>query len=87
MCARPSGASSNTREKWRAKNFPPEELKIRYKPVPPEPPRPDGLAVGAKITHPTFGFGHITNLDKEKVTIMFDKSGSKKIAADYIKLA
>jgi len=60
---------------------------IRYQKAPPEPPRADGLSLGAKITHPTFGFGHITNLDEERITILFDKSGSKKIAADYIKLA
>ena len=62
-------------------------MKIRYQTAPPEPPRADGLAVGAKVTHPTFGFGHITFLDGERVTILFNKSGSKKIAADYIKLA
>jgi hypothetical protein len=42
--------------------------------------------MGAQVTHPTFGLGYITNLDGERVTILFDKSGMKKIAAGYIKL-
>jgi hypothetical protein len=62
-------------------------LKIRFAKPPPEPERTDGLILGARISHPTFGLGHITNLDGERVTILFDKSGMKKIAAGFIKLA
>jgi DNA helicase-2/ATP-dependent DNA helicase PcrA len=61
--------------------------KIKYPAIPPEPARTDGFAVGVKIAHPMFGFGHITHLDGERVTIMFDKSGLKKIAAGFITVA
>lgn len=59
---------------------------IKYAAIPPEPPRDDGFAVGARITHAAFGLGFITHLDGEHVTILFDKSGSKKVVSGYIKL-
>lgn len=64
-----------------------EESKIKFRTISTEPHREDGFAVGVRITHPIFGLGYITHLDGERVTILFDTSGTKRVAAGYVHLA
>jgi DNA helicase-2/ATP-dependent DNA helicase PcrA len=49
-----------------------------------------GLAVGRLVNHPKFGLGEILAIDGKgqnlKLTIAFEKEGTKKIFAQYGKL-
>ncbi|MEQ8824946.1 MAG: UvrD-helicase domain-containing protein [Filomicrobium sp.] len=39
---------------------------------------------GERIFHQKFGYGHITQVDGNKLTIDFEKAGEKRVAADFV---
>ncbi len=40
--------------------------------------------IGAKVYHQTFGYGKITNIENNLVTVYFENAGTKKIMASYL---
>ena len=43
-----------------------------------------GFEVGDRIFHEKFGYGHIAELDGNKLTVDFDKAGRKKVVASFV---
>jgi len=43
-----------------------------------------GLAVGARVFHQKFGYGHIAQVDGNKLTVDFDKAGCKKVVDSFV---
>ncbi|MEL6373898.1 MAG: UvrD-helicase domain-containing protein [Pseudomonadota bacterium] len=43
-----------------------------------------GFAVGERIFHQKFGYGHITEVDGNKLAIDFDKAGSKRLVDSFV---
>ena len=43
-----------------------------------------GLAVGARVFHQKFGYGHIAQVDGNKLTVDFDKAGRKKVVDSFV---
>lgn len=43
--------------------------------------------IGVRVSHPTFGYGTITNVEGNKLDIKFDKYGHKKLHQDYVNKA
>jgi len=42
------------------------------------------LALGERVFHQKFGYGHITSIDGDTVDVAFGKSGDKKVKANYL---
>ncbi len=47
----------------------------------------NGLKKGIRVFHQKFGYGRITVLDNDKLTVTFDKAGTKKVMAGFIEKA
>jgi DNA helicase-2/ATP-dependent DNA helicase PcrA len=43
-----------------------------------------GLSIGMRVFHQKFGYGHITQVDGNKLTVDFDKAGSKKVVDSFV---
>ena len=43
-----------------------------------------GLEVGTRIFHQKFGYGHIAQVDGNKLTVDFDKAGRKKVVDSFV---
>ena len=43
-----------------------------------------GLAVGTRVFHQKFGYGHIAQVDGNKLTVDFDKAGRKKVVDSFV---
>ncbi|MEE9545729.1 MAG: DNA helicase II, partial [Rhodospirillales bacterium] len=46
---------------------------------------PSGLASGQRVFHQKFGYGRIIAAAGDKLEIAFDKAGTKKVMASYVK--
>src|SRR5690606_9336891 len=40
--------------------------------------------VGTRVFHQKFGYGHITGIEGDKLTIDFEKAGEKRVVASYV---
>ena len=43
------------------------------------------IAIGAKVYHETFGYGFVQNIEGNKLEIIFEKYGHKRLLKDYVK--
>jgi DNA helicase II / ATP-dependent DNA helicase PcrA len=43
-----------------------------------------GLAIGTRVFHQKFGYGHVAQVDGNKLTVDFDKAGSKKVVDSFV---
>ncbi|HKY94696.1 MAG TPA: hypothetical protein VJL84_05290, partial [Kiloniellales bacterium] len=43
-----------------------------------------GHAVGARVFHQKFGYGSVTAVEGDRLTIAFDKAGEKKVVAAFV---
>jgi DNA helicase-2/ATP-dependent DNA helicase PcrA len=43
-----------------------------------------GLEVGARVFHQKFGYGHVAQVDGNKLTVDFDKAGRKKVVDSFV---
>ena len=43
-----------------------------------------GLSVGTRVFHQKFGYGHIAQVDGNKLTVDFDKAGRKKVVDSFV---
>jgi DNA helicase II / ATP-dependent DNA helicase PcrA len=43
-----------------------------------------GLSVGMRVFHQKFGYGHIAQVDGNKLTVDFDKAGRKKVVDSFV---
>ncbi|WP_273719943.1 MULTISPECIES: ATP-dependent helicase [unclassified Bartonella] len=48
---------------------------------------PSNFAIGDRIFHIKFGYGHITAIDDHKLTIMFEKAGEKRVLDNFVSKA
>jgi DNA helicase-2/ATP-dependent DNA helicase PcrA len=46
-----------------------------------------GFEVGTRIFHQKFGYGHIAQVDGNKLTVDFDKAGRKKVVDSFVERA
>ena len=44
----------------------------------------DNFAIGDRVFHPKFGFGAVEQIDNDKLSVAFEKIGTKKIVAAYV---
>ena len=42
------------------------------------------LQPGTRVFHQKFGYGRISEIEGDKLTIAFDKAGEKKVVASYV---
>ena len=42
------------------------------------------ISIGARVYHESFGYGRVKNIEGNKLEIIFDKAGYKKLMKDYI---
>lgn len=47
-------------------------------------PETETLKLGDRVFHSKFGYGHITEIDGNRLAVNFDKAGHKKILGDYL---
>ncbi len=43
-----------------------------------------GFSIGERVFHQKFGYGEVMTLDGDKLTIEFDKAGTKKVIASFV---
>jgi DNA helicase-2/ATP-dependent DNA helicase PcrA len=43
-----------------------------------------GFAMGDRIFHDKFGYGRVTEIDGNKLTVDFDKAGQKRVVASFV---
>ncbi len=48
---------------------------------------PARYAIGERVFHQKFGYGRITNVDGNKLSIDFDKAGSKRVVDSFVQRA
>jgi len=46
-----------------------------------------GLSIGMRVFHQKFGYGHIAQIDGNKLTVDFDKAGQKKVVDTFVEKA
>ena len=49
-------------------------------------PRSD-IAIGARVFHDKFGYGQVTDQEGNKLEIVFEQSGTKRVLDSFVKLA
>jgi DNA helicase II / ATP-dependent DNA helicase PcrA len=42
------------------------------------------LALGQRAFHPKFGYGRISAVEGNKLTVEFEKAGQKRVAANFV---
>jgi DNA helicase-2/ATP-dependent DNA helicase PcrA len=52
-----------------------------------DPAAAGGLTVGARIFHQKFGYGRITHIEGAKLTVAFEKAGTKKVVESFVERA
>ena len=46
-----------------------------------------GLVIGMRVFHQKFGYGRVTQIDGNKLTVDFDKAGQKKVVDSFVEKA
>jgi DNA helicase II / ATP-dependent DNA helicase PcrA len=75
---------------WRPAAPPRRPLLVGSGPVPrrgEEVPRIGGFSIGDRVFHQKFGYGSITEIEDNKLTIRFDVAGDKKVMDAYVERA
>jgi DNA helicase-2/ATP-dependent DNA helicase PcrA len=52
-----------------------------------DPAAAGGLALGDRIFHQKFGYGRITSIEGAKLTVAFEKAGTKKVVESFVERA
>ncbi len=47
----------------------------------------DGFALGQRVFHQKFGYGEVTGIDGNKLTVQFDKAGEKRVINSFLQAA
>ena len=45
---------------------------------------PQGFSIGERVFHQKFGYGHVTAIADNKLSIAFDKAGDKKVLDSFV---
>ena len=51
------------------------------------PARPDKIAMGQRVFHQKFGYGHVTAVDEDRLDIDFEKAGQKRVLDRFVEKA
>ena len=54
---------------------------------PGRPARTDAITAGARVFHQKFGYGTVTSADDDRLDILFDKAGSKRVLDRFVERA
>ena len=54
---------------------------------PGRPPREDAIPVGSRVFHQKFGYGTVTSTDDDRLDIVFDKAGDKRVLDRFVERA
>ena len=47
---------------------------------------PSAFALGQRVFHQKFGYGTISDIDGNKLTVEFEKAGQKKVVASFVEV-
>jgi DNA helicase-2/ATP-dependent DNA helicase PcrA len=50
-----------------------------------DPAASGGLSIGERIFHDKFGYGRVRDIEGAKLTVEFDKAGTKKVVESFVK--
>ncbi len=51
------------------------------------PPRADSIPVGARVFHQKFGYGEVLQVDDDRLEVLFEKAGQKRLLDRFVELA
>ncbi len=54
---------------------------------PPRPARAEALPVGTRVFHQKFGYGRVLAVDDDRVEVLFDKAGQKRLLDRFVERA
>ena len=54
---------------------------------PARPPRADAIAVGSRVFHQKFGYGEVLAVDDDRLEIVFEKAGQKRLLDRFVEKA
>ena len=57
---------------------------IEGKVVAKEARAPAAFALGERVFHVKFGYGEVTEIDGNKLSVQFDKAGAKRVVASFV---
>ena len=49
-----------------------------------DPEAKSGFTIGDKVFHTKFGYGTVTDTEGDKLDVLFDKAGAKKLVARFV---
>jgi DNA helicase-2/ATP-dependent DNA helicase PcrA len=53
----------------------------------PRPARADSIAVGARVFHQKFGYGQVLEVEDDRLEVLFEKAGQKRLLDRFVELA
>ena len=53
----------------------------------PRPARSDAIPVGARVFHQKFGYGQVLQVEDDRLDVLFDKAGQKRLLDRFVELA
>ena len=53
----------------------------------PRPARDDAIPVGARVFHQKFGYGQVLQVDDDRLEVLFEKAGQKRLLDRFVELA
>ncbi|HYZ62288.1 MAG TPA: 3'-5' exonuclease, partial [Acetobacteraceae bacterium] len=53
----------------------------------PRPARADAIPVGARVFHQKFGYGQVLEVEDDRLEVLFDKAGQKRLLDRFVELA
>jgi DNA helicase-2/ATP-dependent DNA helicase PcrA len=90
--ARTSPGWRRAKENWRSEGA----VKNRKRPIPSEiegelvaastVETPSAFELGQRVFHQKFGYGRISEIDGNKLTVEFEKAGEKKVVASFVEV-
>jgi DNA helicase-2/ATP-dependent DNA helicase PcrA len=54
---------------------------------PPRPARADAIPVGARVFHQKFGYGEVLQVEDDRLEVLFEKAGQKRLLDRFVELA
>ena len=54
---------------------------------PPRPARADALPVGSRVFHQKFGYGRVVSVEDDRIEVMFEKAGQKRLLDRFVERA
>ena len=53
----------------------------------PRPARSDAIPVGARVFHQKFGYGEVLQVDDDRLEVLFEKAGQKRLLDRFVERA